>query len=222
MIGTYRRHAAFRILGLAALAAFLTTVVPGGLWIRSAVAAETADLARAREHYDFAEFQPALDICNALIGGGALRGEALRDAYILKGRCLVNLGNHSIAREMFCEALRLDAAWRPEASVFPKEEQEDFDQAVAGCRLEPAPQAAPTPASPTTPAPKPTWQPSPVTAPPAAKGGKSFFAKPLGIVLIVAVAGGLAASLGGGGGGGDTPPAGPLPGFPPPPGSTGH
>ncbi len=215
MIGKYRRHIAFRILGLAALTAFLTTVVPGGLWIRSALAAESPDLARAREHYDFAEFQPALDICNTLIGGGTLAGDALRDVYVLKARCLVNLGNHSIARDMFCEALRLDAGWRPEVNLLPREEQVDFDQALAGCRLDTAPQAAPTPA----PAPKPTWQPTPI---PAAKSGKSFFAKPLGIALIVAVAGGLAVSLGGGGGGGDTPPDGPLPGFPLPPVAAGR
>ncbi len=213
MIDKYRRHAAFRILGLTALTAFLATAAPG-VWLGVALAAEPADLARAQEQYDFAEFQPALDLCNALIAGGTLQGAALRDAYVLKARCLVNLGNHSIARDMFCEALRLDAAWRPEANLLPRDEQADFDQALAGCRIEPAAQAVPTPAAP---APKPTWQPTPI---PAEKGGKSFFAKPLGIVLIVAVAGGLAASLGGGGGGdGGTTPAGPLPGFPPPPGA---
>jgi hypothetical protein len=228
MIGKYRRHIAFRILGLAALTGFLTTVVPGGLWIPSALAAESPDLAPAREHYDFAEFQPALDICNTLIGGGTLAGDALRDAYVLKARCLVNLGNHSIARDMFCEALRLDAGWRPEASLLPREEQVDFDQALAGCRFDTAPQASPTPASPQAPAPapapKPTWKPTPI---PAAKGGKSFFAKPLGIALIVAVAGGLAVSLSGGGGdggggGGDPTPSDPLPGFPLPPVSAGR
>lgn len=213
MIGKYRRHVAFRILGLAVLTAFMATVVPGGFWIGSALAAETPDLARAQEHYDFAEFQKALDICNPLIGGGTLRGTALREAYVLKARCLVNLGNHSIARDMFCEALRLDANWRPEASVFPKKEQEDFDQAVAGCRVEPAPQTAPTPA------PKPTWQPTSVVVAPAGNGGKSFFVKPLGIALMVAVVGGLVVGLGGGGGGGgETPPAGLLPGFPDHPG----
>ena len=214
MIGNYRRHNACRILGLATLIAFLATVAPGGLWIGAALAAGTPELAPAQELYDFADFQKALDICNEFISGGTLGGAALRDAYVLKARCLVNLGNHSIARDMFCEALRIDAGWRPEANVLPKDEQVDFDQAAAGCRSE----AAPATVSPETPAPapQPTWQPTPVQT---GKGGKSFFAKPLGIALIVGVVGGLAMSLGGGGGDGETTPAGPLPGFPPPPGS---
>ncbi len=191
-----------RALALAALGAFLVSVCPLG-----ALAAEPQDLGQARNHYEFAEFNKALDICNALITGGTLTGSDLRDAYILKARCLVNLGNHSMAQESYCEALRTDKSWRPAPDLLTKDEQDVFDRTLASCVLETAP----------APAPKPVPVVPPTIAPSAAGESKPWYKKPVFWVLGAAVIGGAVALAGGGGGNGGGTPAGPLPGFPPPP-----
>ncbi len=196
-----------RLLAAVALAAFCATACPGVAWIPRAAAAEPRNLGEARNHYEFAEFSQALDICNELISAGTLAGNDLRDVYVLKARCLVNVGNHSMAQESFCSALKVDKAWRPAADLLTKDEQADFDLALAGCKLEAAPAV--------TPKPVPTI-PSAITPSSAASGGKPWYKKPVFWVLGVAVIGGAVALAGGGSKGGDES-AGPLPGFPPPP-----
>jgi len=200
-----------RLLAAVALAAFCSSVCPG-----ISLAAEPGKLGEARNHYEFAEFNQALDICNQLITGGSLTGDDLRDVYVLKARCLVNVGNHSMAQESFCSALKQDKSWRPAPDLLTKDEQADFDLALAGCVLE----TAPAPVKPAPAKPAPAISPAataPATAPAPAEG-KPWYKKPVFWVLGAAAIGGAVALAGGGSkGGGGSSPTGPLPGFPNPP-----
>jgi hypothetical protein len=174
-----------------ALTAFLLSICPGVTWVSAARAADRQDLARAQEHYDFAEFGEALTLLDQLIADGGLKGDALRDAYVLKARCLVGQGHTSTALDAYCQALRLDANWRPDPVVFPKDEIEVFERALDTCSLEAAP-------------------------PPKTAAGTPWYKKP-----IAWVAGGAAIIVGvlvaGGGGGDDGGGGTELPAFPDPP-----
>jgi len=50
----------------------------------------------------------------------------------LQGRCELALGNPSAATDAFCDALRLDPAWRPDAT-FDEEEVGAFERTAATC-----------------------------------------------------------------------------------------
>ena len=187
-----RQSPFLRAVAGVALAAFLLSVCPGVTLVSIARAADRQDLARAQEHYDFAEFGEALTLLNQLISEGGLKGDALRDAYVLKARCLVGQGHTSTALDAYCQALRLDPNWRPDPVVFPKDEIEVFERALDTCSLEAAP------------------------APKTAAAGTPWYKKP-----IAWVAGGAAIIVGilvAGGGGGDEGGGGnDLPPFPDPP-----
>ena len=194
MVFRSRQSPYLRGLAGLALTAFLVSVCPGAAWVPAALAADREDLARAQEHYDFAEFSQALSLLDGLIAEGGLRGDALRDAYVLKARSLVGLGHTATAMDAYCDALRMDANWRPDPVVFPKDEVEVFERALDTCSLD---AAAPAQAA-------------------AGEGGTPWYKKPVawvagGAVLLVGIL-----ALGGGGdddgGGGDS-----LPDFPEPP-----
>lgn len=221
--GRLRGH---RATGTVALLAFALALCPLAAPRAAAQSAAPPELEAARQDYEFAEFGPALAKLEPLIAGGALAGEMLRDAHVLKARCLVGLGRLEEAKASYCAALALDEAWTPDRVLFPREEIDVFDQALVLCPPEPAaaaPEPAPAPAAtpavtPATPSPRPAPLPVPAPAEQPGKKKKSFFGSPVGLALGGALLVGIAvAAGGGGGGGGGGTPAGPLPGFPPPP-----
>jgi hypothetical protein len=173
----------------------LSVFLPGRAFVPPAAAQSPSDLSRARDHVDFAEYQEALAILTPLIESGNLSGTALRDAYILKARSHVGLGQNAQARAAFCSALKVDPDWEPDEVVYTQDEIAVFNAARQECTqtamVEPAPAAAAT-------------------------GGTPWYAKPVTWVVggVVLIGGILLAS--GGGGGDETPPDQPI-GDPPPP-----
>jgi hypothetical protein len=179
-----RHNAVMRPLGALLLAAFAVVFCPG---LPPALARARPDLDRAQEHYDFAEYGVALTILDGMIARGDLTGDTLRDAKILKARCLVGLGRDSEALDAWCEVIKLDPAWRPDEVFFPGNEIASFNRALEGC-VEKESAAAP-------------WYKNKIVMAGA------------GALVLVGV---LAVAMGGGGddggGGGNA-----LPGFPDPP-----
>ena len=184
-----------RVTAASLLVFFAATVCPGVAWIPSAMAAARQDLDRAQDLYDFAEFQQSLDLVTVLIDGGQLTETEARDAYVLRARDAIGLGLADQAKDDFCAAYQLDQTWKPDPVIFPRDEVDVFNTAVAGCKL------------------------AEVKKPASDDGGKSkpWYSKPVtwivgGAVVIGAVV------LGSGGGGDDPPPADPaLEDFPDPP-----
>ncbi len=188
---------------LALLALFAHLAAPGFGFGGAAVAvaqtpASSDELARAQEHFDFAEFEPALAIIARIIERPGEPATRLRDAYVLQARCHVGLGNRNLAEDAYCEALARDRQWQPDPIFFTRAEIEVFESAKLGC---------PPPAAPTEPAPAP---PRPV---PAAKTSKPWYLKP--VVWVGAAAVAVIAVVALGGGGDDDPQS--LPDPPPPP-----
>jgi hypothetical protein len=184
-----RQNGIFRATAWVAVVMLLATVVPIPRLVSVASAQGAGDLARARDHVDFAEYSEALDVLNPLIRNGSLTGTALRDAYVLKARSHIGLGQNAAAEEAFCNALRTDPQWRPDRVVFTQDEIAVFDSAQADCMMAAPEQAATTGEN------KP-WYSKPVTW----------------VVAGVAVIGGILLL----GGGDDETPPDPI-GDPPPP-----
>jgi hypothetical protein len=135
----------------------------------------------------------------------------LRDAYVLKARSELGLAHKSSATEAFCQAIRVDSAWRPDPDFFTKDEIAAFDAARASCPGGAKEPAKTEPAKPTT-----TTQPTTTTTSAAAVSeSKPWYKKPLVLGLIgAAVVGGVVLAMGGG----DDDEGDPvLAGFPPPP-----
>lgn len=150
MVAKMNRGNARRVLALVAVLAYLSAPGLGTGTIASALAQTTDDLDRAREHYEFAEFDQALGILARVIARPGETPQRLRDAYVLQARCQVGLGNRNLAEDSFCEALALDPDWRPDPIFFPRSEVEVFESARVGCPppapVEPTPVVQPAPA----------------------------------------------------------------------------
>jgi hypothetical protein len=206
MVSRIRNGTARPLLALLALMAYMS--MPGlGIGGVATALGQTDDLARARDHYEFAEFDQALAILDGMIAAGGQSDERMRDAQVLRARCHVGLGNRNLAEEAFCEALAIDPDWRPDPVFFPRSEVQVFETAQATC---PEPAAEPV-------------EPAPVVTPAttAASGGSTpWYKKPIvwvGAAAAVVVA---AVALGGGGDDGDDGGADDLPGPPDPPDNT--
>lgn len=199
--------------GLAAIALTALLSALGPLPLTPAAEAAPGDeLARAQEHYDFAEFEQALGILDGMIAAGRLAGDGLRDAQVLRARCLVGLGRDAEAQTAYCSALRIDRQWRPDEDIFPKVERDAFERALADCPLAPEPAAVTPPAAVAPPAGQ-----IPPTKAPVAKESKPWYTQPFAIIAGgVLLIGGVLGLAGGGGGDGGTAPQ-PLPDFPDPP-----
>lgn len=91
------------------------------------------ELTKAEDYFQVADFATALQKVDALLKAGDLEGSTLRDAHILKARCELGLAHRSNAVDSFCQALRVDAAWRPDPDFYTKDEVEAFDQARTTC-----------------------------------------------------------------------------------------
>jgi hypothetical protein len=186
-----------RLTATALLVSFVVTACPGIAWIPSAMAAAQQDLERAQDLYDFAEFQQALDLVTGLIEGGQLTETEMRNAYILRARSSIGLGLNAQAREDFCSVYKIDSSWKPDPVIFPKDEIDVFNSAIAGCKVA-------------------------ATKPAPSSAGKKSESKPWYMKPVTWVAGGaviLAAVVLGGGSddGGGTTPAATLEDFPDPP-----
>lgn len=182
MVTRIRQGNARTPLALFALLAYLALPGLGVGTVGAAFAQAADDLARAREHYEFAEFDQALAILDGMIARGGLADERRRDAHVLQARCHVGLGNSRLAAEAFCSALAIDPDWRPDSVFFPRSELDAFEAARARCpEQEPAP------------------EPAPVVTPVAGNDGGStaWYKKPIvwlgaaaAVVVAVVVAGG--------------------------------
>jgi len=186
-----RQNRFFRLTAFVTLWLVLGTIMPGWALVSPAVAQGAGDLGRARDHVDFAEYEQALGILDPLIASGSLSGVSLRDAYVLKARSHIGLGNNAAADDAFCSALQIDPDWRPDQVVFTQDEIAVFNAAQPGCQQQMAAAAQ------------------------KSSGGKPWYAKPVtwvvgGVVLIGAII------LASGGGDDEPPPPDPI-GDPPPP-----
>ena len=182
MVTRIRQGNARPLLALFALLAYLALPGLGVGTVESAFAQAADDLARAREHYEFAEFDQALAILDGMIARGGLTDERRLDAHVLQARCHVGLGNARLAAEAFCSALAIDPDWRPDPVFFPRSELDAFEAARDRC---PEEEPAPTPV--------------PVVTPVAGDEGEStaWYKKPIvwlgaaaAVVVAVVVAGG--------------------------------
>jgi hypothetical protein len=185
-----------KVMALLVLLTYLSAPGLGAGTVSSARAQTADDLERAREHYEFAEFDQALALLAWAIALPDETPQRLRDAYVLQARCQVGLGNRNLAEDSFCEALALDPDWRPDPIFFPRSELEVFESARVGC----------PPPTPVEPAPVVRPAPAPATA-------KAWYQKP---VVWAAAAGAVILAVVLLGGGDDDPPQ-TLPDPPPPP-----
>lgn len=167
------------------------------------------ELTRAEDYFLVGDTTTALEKATRLLDAGALTGDARFSAWILRGRCETAHGKDGPARDAFCEALRLDPRWQPDAALFTAAEVASVDRArAAGCG-DPA-FAGVQPG--TTPAPERTAAPSYLPPPAAGGGGTPWYRKKMVLGLVGAAA--AAAVLAFSGGGDDAGGAVELPGFP--------
>lgn len=94
------------------------------------------ELVTATDEFNYGNFLNALSIVNRLTAGGELSGDDLRDAYALQARCEAELGNRANARSAFCEVIRIDPGWRPNASLYTSTEKAIFEEALVECKPE--------------------------------------------------------------------------------------
>jgi hypothetical protein len=211
MMFVRRPTRARRATALLVLAMFTSFVTRDVLFAPAAFAASPREeLTKAEDYFQVADFSTALQKVNELLKSGDLEGTMLRDAYVLKARSELGLAHKSSATEAFCQAIRVDSAWRPDPDFFTKDEIAAFDAARASC---PGGAKEPPKADPVKPA---TTQPAPTTTTAAAvEESKPWYKKPLVLgILGAAVVGGVVLAMGGGDDDEGDPA---LAGFPPPP-----
>lgn len=113
----------------------LTAILQGFalvLFCSSANAGPKEDLAKAEDYFLVTDYASALSTVRPLIVAGVLQGEDLRNAHVLQARCELALGRASSATDAFCEALRIDPNWRPDAT-FSAEEARTFSVTASTC-----------------------------------------------------------------------------------------
>lgn len=95
-----------------------------------------ADLEKAKTWFRSGSFEEALNQATALTEGKALSGDQLRDAHILRARCLVVLGRTAEAESAFQAAHQVDSAWQPDDVYFNQTEIAVFKSAMASAAAE--------------------------------------------------------------------------------------
>lgn len=105
--------------------------------VRMAQASGEADLQRARDLFDGAEFERSLALVDSTLKMADRADVWVRDGYILKARCLRRMGRVDDARTWFCEAVRLDPVWAPEPYELDTEELAMLDTARRECGKKP-------------------------------------------------------------------------------------
>jgi hypothetical protein len=196
------------VIAVIALVSFMSLatrdlVSPGAAW-----ATPREELTKAEDYFQVADFSTALKKVDELLKSGDLEGAMLRDAYVLRARCELGLAHKVSATDAFCEALKVDAAWRPDPDFFTTDEIAAFESARTTCSA-----AKDTTTEPVKPA---TTTPAKTAAPAAAVSeSKPWYKKPLVLgILAAAVVGGVVLAMGGGGDDEGDPV---LADFPPPP-----
>jgi hypothetical protein len=96
--------------------------------------AETAreKLRQAEDYFLVADYEGAIARIDELIESKDLSGNERRDAWVLRARCNTGLGRNQASTD-FCSAMRLDPAWRPNATTFTDQEMRAFQLAEKDC-----------------------------------------------------------------------------------------
>lgn len=163
--------------------------------------AHATPLSEARDAFQGADFEMALEALDDYLAGGDLSTTDRTEALVLQAQCHARLDNEAAAVKSLCEVMKLDPEWQPDPNRFSPQEMRTFRIALASCPRKKVP-------------PKPF---DPSTA--AVKESPSWYERKLVWVGVGAAA--LTAVLLAGG---DEPGGGPgddggVPGFPPPPSS---
>lgn len=99
-----------------------------------AAAQEQQDpLADAEASYVFEDYHRALNLLADLELEENLGPAVGFELQVLKGRCLVRLGQNELAAEAFCEAHAINRDWLPGAEGMPDDEATAFTTALATC-----------------------------------------------------------------------------------------
>lgn len=160
------------------------------------------DLPAAWRAYEENDYESARSLAAGLIARGQLVGKDLSDAWVLKGLCETDLGNHDGAVQSFLQGIRLNPDARVEGAAFIPREIANFNEAMALWRKE----TSGTAVSPIVPP-----QPPPDRFQSTGSAGKkSLLTRPVFFVPAGIIVGGVIALLAGGGG----QDASPLPGLP--------
>ena len=188
---TFRRA----LSGVAAL--LLTSALLGAADVHA------TPLTEAREAFQGADFELALEGLEDYLSGHDLSTEDRIEALVLQAQCHARLDDEDAAVKSLCAVMKLDPEWEPDPNLFSPQEMRTFRIALASC---PRPPAVPKPLA-----------PAPTSA--AVKEGPSWYERKL-VWLGVGAAALTAVLLAGGNeSGGDNAGDGGVPRFPDPPSS---
>lgn len=128
------RRPGIRIVSSLVLFFFVLSGFPIQSLVSRAWAGEEEDLAQAKRHFEiYADYEAALAIVDRLVGGEASTKGTLRDAYVLRARCLLAMNREAEAPAAFCNAVRCDHSWQPDEFECTQEEIDVFNRAMASC-----------------------------------------------------------------------------------------
>lgn len=217
MVFVGRSSRARRFVATLVLVTFTAFTTKDLVFVSAAYAANPREeLTKAEDYFQVADFATALQKVDSLLKSGDLEGNLLRDAYVLKARCELGLAHKTSAADAFCEALKVDAAWRPDPDFYTKDEIQTFDQARGNCATGGKDAGKSKDADVKEKKKSDAKKEGSSDDKSAAAGGESkpWYKKPLILGLLGAVVvGGVILALGGGGDDGDPV----LADFPPPP-----
>jgi hypothetical protein len=104
----------------------------------------------AQDRFFEGRFEAARAELDAMLAGSDLTPEERVEAFALKARCEMELGDRTSAVDAFCELLEIDRDWRPDPVFYTSFELQVFQDARDSCRPEtreaPAESALETPA----------------------------------------------------------------------------
>jgi tetratricopeptide (TPR) repeat protein len=119
------------------LLAGLVGLLVAGLGVCTALAGD--DFSQVEAHYLFGEYDQALQLLERMIDGELASPAASVDAQAWRARCLAQKGDLEAALDAFCRVRELDPEWRPDRAIFPANELELFERALAECAVAPEP-----------------------------------------------------------------------------------
>ncbi len=96
-----------------------------------AMANTAEDLAQAEDWFSFGDYDKALNRASSLVNGGLAQGDQLRDAHVLRARCLLALDRKDESEEAYRQAVAVDPNWKPDPVQFTESEIAVFSAAVA-------------------------------------------------------------------------------------------
>ena len=198
-----------RAVAVLALGIFLVSAIDLGLLTTTAAADSARDeLTKAEDYFLVADFETALEKVDRLLASGDASGHALRDAHVLKARCELGLARRATAEASFCDALRVDPQWRPDAVLYTTDEIQAFEKAQESCFEGWSKGSTRDSAS--------SGQTRSPMPPPSARDDRPWYKKPVFLVAGGVIVAGLVFLLASGGDD-DPPPPDNLADFPDPP-----